>query len=177
MHIRSVVLKVRCNRSSWRQDVGWLLTSSSSSLSQPSTVIFLWVDEGRSPSSGSALCRDVAQFAVGNHAPLLLEVAIATLELQPRLRGPMRGHVSIFQLAPVAQDLQGSLCRARMARRAVTLVAPPDQVCCHPYCLQEAHRREGRGLGVESILSILELQVPGTIVPSRRRGVPPGLPP
>ena len=79
----------------------------------------------------------------------------------------MRGHVSIFQLAPVTQDLQGSLCRARLACRAVTLVAPPDQVGCHPNCLKEAHRREGRGLGV--VLSILESQVPGTIVPSRRR--------
>ena len=48
-------LKVWCNRSSWRRDVGWLLTSSSSSLSHPSTMIFLWVDEGCSPSSGSAL--------------------------------------------------------------------------------------------------------------------------
>ena len=117
-------------------------------------------------SAHDVFCRDVAQLTLGNHAPLLLEVAITPLELQPRLRGPMRGHVSIFQLAPVTQDLQGRLCRARLARRVTTLVAPPDQVGCHPNCLKEAHRREGRGLGVEPVLPIPESQVPGTILPA-----------
>ena len=127
VHIRSVVLKVWCKRSNWRRDVGWLLTSSSPSLSQPSTVIFLWVDEGRSPFRERAhdvFRRDVAQLPLGDQTPLLLEVAITPLELQPRLRGSMNGHVSILQLAPVTQDLQGRLRRARVARRVIPLVAP-----------------------------------------------------
>ena len=42
------------------------------------------------------------------------------------LRGSMNGHVSILQLAPVTQDLQARLRRARLARRVIPLVAPPN---------------------------------------------------
>ena len=96
-------------------------------------------------------CRDVAQLTLGNQTPLLLEVAITPLEL---------GHVSILQLAPVTQDLQG---RLRRAGQVIPLVAPPDQAGCHPDCLKEAHRREGRGLDIEPVLPIPESQVPGAI--------------
>ena len=124
-------------RSNWRRDVGWLLTSSSSSRGV------------------------VAQLPLGDQTPLLLEVAITPLQLQPRLRGSMNGHVSILQLAPVTQDLQGRLRRAHLARRVIPLVAPPDQAGSHPDCLKEAHRREGRGLDIEPVLPIPESQVPG----------------
>ena len=50
----------------------------------------------------------------------------------------------------VTQDLQAHLCRARLARRVIPLVAPPDQAGCHPDCLKEAHCCEGGGLGVVS---------------------------
>ena len=51
-------------------------------------------------------------------------------------------------------------------------VAPPDQAGCHPDCLKEAHRCEGRGLDIEPVLPIPESQVPGAILPRRRWGVP-----
>ena len=54
-HINKVFLNTKCNRSSWRRVVGAARSSSSSSFSQPSTVIFLRVLMGLSPSSGRAL--------------------------------------------------------------------------------------------------------------------------
>ena len=76
---------------------------------------------------GDPWAAQTALGALGDQTPLLLlEVAITRLELQPRLRGSMNGHVSILQLAPVTQNLQGRLRRARLARRVISLVAPPS---------------------------------------------------
>ena len=68
-------------------------------------------------------CRDVAQLTLGNHAPLLLEVAITPLELQPWLRGPMRGHVSIFS---------GGACHTGPPREPLS--GPPGPPCGHLGC-------------------------------------------
>ena len=73
--------------------------------------------------------RDVAQLPLGDQTPLLLEVAITPLELQPRLRGSMNGLVSILQLAPVTPGASSCPASAHGKWWARRSSRPPGATC------------------------------------------------
>ena len=118
VHISSVVRKVMCSLSSCLLAVGWDLTffifpfppiNSDLLVCVRRAFPFFW------KSAHCVLARDVAKFTFGDKSPLLLEVAVTSLEFQSRFRSSMHSHIGIFQLATITEDLHLCLDGSRLA--------------------------------------------------------------